>query len=350
MLTGDVASVLQGALVPDGTDLTSTSGRVRINLVLRAIPGDPARMVGDGYFFLQMRAAGGPFDSSVVGGPASFDAFNDIATDRSRFNESTSRGNLYLSKAYYQQSFQFGESFLQARAGILNLSDDFDTNRFANNEARQFLNSALVKSSAYKTGISSPGLVVSYQRNLQRGWLEGIVLRGGYALSRTERAFTSPVWTGEVELQSRIKGYEGHWRVGGTAGQRAGVGSIQGVHLSFDQWLTPSLGAFLRYAVSSAGAGSLSFGPARQSYSGGVQVRFLDVEERVSAWSLGFSQAFGIQQGQEAASERILETYYRWQWTQNISLTPDLQLIFGSGGGRTRATQPVFGLRLNFGF
>jgi hypothetical protein len=297
-----------------------------------------------------MRAAGGAFNSSPVGGPATFDAINDIATDRSGFNESTSRGNLYLSKAYYQQSLQIGSAQLLARAGILNLSDDFDTNLFANNEARQFLNAALVNSSAYKTGISAPGAVVSYQPSFERDWLTGVVLRGGYAVSRTERAFTSPVWSGEVELQTRLRGYEGHWRFGTTVGNRAGVGSIRGMYLNFDHWLTPSIGAFARYGLSNSSAGSLSFGPARQSYSGGVQLRFVDEEERVSAWSLGFSQTFGIPNGEDLASERVLETYYRWQWTRNIALTPDLQLIFGSGGRRSRATQPVFGLRLNFGF
>ena len=351
VLTGDVASVVQGAVVPGSTDLASTSGRVRFNFVMRAISGDPARMVGDGYFFLQMRAAGGAFDSSPVGGPASFSAINDIATDRSSFNESTSRGNLYLSKAYFQQSLALGSSHLLARVGIINLSDDFDSNRFANNESRQFLNASLVNSTAYKTGLSAPGLAVTYQPGYERDWLTGVVLRGGYAVSRTERAFTSPVWSGEVELQTRLRGRDGHWRFGATAGNRAGVGSIRGFYLNFDHWLTSNLGVFGRYGLSNSSPGSLSFGPARQSYSGGVQRRFIDAEERVSAWSLGFSQTFGIPTGaEELASERVLETYYRWQWSQNISLTPDLQLVFGSGGRRSNATQPVFGLRLNFGF
>ncbi|MBI4463328.1 MAG: carbohydrate porin [Acidobacteria bacterium] len=350
VLTGDVASVLQTTNVSHAPDLTSTSGRVRVNFVLRAIAGDPSRGLGDGFFFLQMRAAGGAVDSSAVGGPATFSALNDIATDRSRFNESTSRGNLYLSKAYYEQALQLGDALLTARGGVLDLSDYFDTNLFANNEARQFLNSALVNSAGYKTGISTPGLVAAYQRKMGGDWLESIVIRGGFAVSRTERAFTSPLWTGELELQTRFGGYDGHWRWGGTAGNRAGFGSIHGVYLSLDQWLTSRTGVFARYAISSSGPGSQSFGTARQSYSGGLQLRFMDAQERASAWSIGFSQTFGIATDEVQVSERILETYYRWQWTQHISLTPDFQLILGSGGRRSRAIQPVFGMRMNLGF
>jgi carbohydrate-selective porin OprB len=92
------------------------------------------------------------------------------------------------------------------------------------------------------------------------------------------------------------------------------------------------------------------FGRARQSYSGGIQLRFVDQGDRVSAWSLGFSQTFGIETGDPLASERILETYYRWEWTHNISLSPDFQLVLGSGGRRSRGTQAVFGLRANFGY
>jgi hypothetical protein len=75
-----------------------------------------------------MRAAGGAADSSVIGGPALFTALNDIATDRSRFNEGVSRGNIYLSKAFYQQRLTVGQDYLEGRAGIVNLADVFDTN------------------------------------------------------------------------------------------------------------------------------------------------------------------------------------------------------------------------------
>ncbi len=119
VLTGDVASVLQVATVPKGPDLTTTVGRARVNFVLKALSAESKRPLGDGFFFVQMQAAGGAFDSSVVGGPASFSALNDIAVDRSRFNESTSRGNLYLSKVFYEQNLNLGESRVLGRVGII---------------------------------------------------------------------------------------------------------------------------------------------------------------------------------------------------------------------------------------
>jgi hypothetical protein len=349
VITGDITSGLQAATVTGGADLTSTFGRARVNVVARAVPGSADGRFGEGYFFLQMRAAGGAFDSSPVGGPRSFSPFNDVATDRSRYNEGTSRGNLYLAKTFYQQQLRLGEGYAVGRVGILDLSDYFDTNEFANNEARQFLSSALVTSAAYKSAISAPGLMVEYHREVRGARVNGAVVRLGYGLSRTERAFTSPLWTGELELQTALHGYRGHWRAGGTLGNVAGFGSVKGFHLNFDQWFSGSLGMFGRYAFSNASAGSLALGPVRQSYSLGWQRRFVDREDRVSAWALGFSQAFPILREAPLASERVLETYYRWQLTQNFALTPDFQLVLGSGGRPKRGVQPVFGLRANFG-
>jgi len=350
VITGDVASVLQGAPVNDEPDMTATSGRARVNFVLRAFSGRQDKGLSDGYFFVQMLSAGGAVDSSVVGGPRSFTALNDIATDRSRFNESTERGNIYLRKAFYEQRLTLGENELTGRAGIIDLTDYFDTSLFANNEARQFLNGAFVNSAAFKTGISAPGLMGAYTRKIDKDWLEAIVIRAGYAVSRIERAFASPVWNGEIEAQTLWKGHRGYWRMGGAFGNRAGVGSVRGFYLGVDHWVAPKIGVFGRYAISDSGVGSQSFGPVRQSYSGGLQVRRVDTGDRISAWSIAFSQAFGITTDMRLASERVIETYYRWQWTQHISITPDFQLILGSGGRRTKGTQPVLALRLNFGF
>jgi hypothetical protein len=88
-------------------------------------------------------------------------------------------------------------------------------------------------------------------------------------------------------------------------------------------WISPREGVVGRCAVNNSGPGSHAF---------------------------GFSQAFGIPTGELLASERVFETYSRWQWTQHISLTPNFQLILGSGGMPFRGTQAVFGTRVNFGF
>ena len=157
VMTGDVTSGVQMATVPgDSPHLTSVFGRTRVNFTLRALPAR-SQVWDEGYFFLQIGAAGGPFDSSVVGGPESFSSFNDVASDRSRFNEPIARGNLYLGKAFYEQGIRWGSSRLSARAGVLDVSDYFDTNQFANNEVRQFVNSAFVNGAAYKSGSRRSG-------------------------------------------------------------------------------------------------------------------------------------------------------------------------------------------------
>lgn len=351
VVTGDITSGMQAATVSNKSDLTSTFGRVRVNFVSRAVPGSTDGRWSEGFFFVQMVAAGGPFDSSAVGGPTPFSAFNGVAISRSAFNEGEARGNLYLNKAFYQQQVKLGRNdSIRGRVGVIDLTDFFDVNEFANNEARQFLGDAFVNSPAFKAGISAPGLMGEYRRDVDRDWLDGLVLRTGYAVTRTARAFTSPIWTNELELQTRFGGRSGTYRFGGTLGNVPLEGAINGFHLSFDQWISDDMGVYARYANSNSGPGSLALGPVDQSFGGGVQLRFVDESEHVSAWGLGYSQSTGIQSEVRSPSERALETYYRWQVTSNFSLTPDLQLVFRSGGNRTGGTHGVAGFRMTFGF
>lgn len=350
VMTGDITAGFQAATVSANPDLTSMFGRARLNFVARAVPASPDGRFSEGYFFVQMLAAGGPFDASVVGGRASFSPFNDVATDRSAFNEGLSRGNVYLSKVYYQQRLNLAKDYVVGRVGVIDFSDFFDVNEFANNEARQFINSALVNSTAFKTGIVAPGFMAEYHRQTRWDWLREAVVRGGYAVSRTERAFTSPLWTGELQLRTLLQGRDATVRIGGSAGNVADVGGISGFYFNFDHWVSRDIGVFARYGISNAGPGSQALGPAHQSYSGGVQWRFADREDRISAWGFGFSQTFGIETENSSASERVLETYYRWQMARNFSLTPDFQLVLGSGGANKGGTHTVLGIRMNFGF
>ena len=322
VITGDISSGFQAATVPGASALTSVFGRARVNVVARAVPGSADGVLSDGHFFVQMQAAGGPFDGSPVGGPNSFSPLNDVATRRSRFNEGLSRGNLYLGKTFYQQSLKIGDGRLAGRIGLIDLSDFFDTNALANNESRQFLNSSLVNSAGYKAGFVAPGAMGEYRRKIDRDWLDGAVFRAGYAVSRTERAFTSPIWTGELELNTRLRGHRGNWRVGGTLGHVADVGSLHGIHISTDHWVSERIGVFGRVAWDSTGRGSLSLSPVHWSYSGGVQWRFVDSADRTSAFAVGFSQAFPINPDDTLSSERILESYYRWQFTKTSRCRP----------------------------
>jgi len=175
-------------------------------------------------------------------------------------------------------------------------------------------------------------------------------VRGGYALSQTERAFTSPLWAGELELVTTLRGQRGHWRIGGTAGSVADAGSVSTFHISADHWLSRHFGVFGRYGFGSSGAGALRFGPVQWAYSGGVQWRFVDDQDRTSAWSVGFSQAFPTDTVEGQASEKVLETYYRWQITRNVGLTPSFQLVGVSGGRNTASFHTVYGVRLFFGY
>ncbi len=351
VVTGDVNAGLQYARVPDVSDMSSAFGRFRLNVVARAVPASAGGRRSEGYFFLQLRAAGGPFDSAPVGGPRAFSPFNDIATDRSQFNEGLDRGNFYLGKAYFQQGYRFGKGGryrMLGQLGVVDFSDFFDTNAFANNEVRQFLNTAFVNAAAYKTAIGAPGMMGEFNANWQRNWLDGVVFRSGYAIARTEKMFQSPTWNGEVELRTLLSGRPGAFRLGGSIGNVADSGGFRTIYFSMDHWLTSDFGVFGRLVVNNQGPGSQVFGPLRSSVSGGVQRRFVNADDYVSAWGLGFSTAWGIDPGNTLRPEHVLETYYRWQITNNFALTPDFQIINGAGGAP--GTHVVLGMRANFGF
>lgn len=351
VVTGDITSGFQAATVEQGPELTSAFGRARVNFVMRAAPGSDDGRVSEGYFFVQMLAAGGATDTSPVGGPPAFSPLNDVATDRSSFNQGASRGNVYLKKAFYQQEFSLGsQGTVLGRVGVISLSDLFDTSEFANNEARQFLNAAFVNSPAYKGGVGAPGFMLEYRRPVDFGAVEALTVRSGYGITRTFRALTSPLWTNEIEAQVSVRGQRGAYRVGATVGNVPDSGGLGGVHFGFDQWLTSRVGMFARYAQSNRGTGSLALSPVRQSYSLGSQWRLGDDVERMSAFGVGFSQAFPIDSTAFPVSERVIETYFRRQLSANLSLTPDLQLVFGSGGQSELATHVVGGVRISVGF
>jgi hypothetical protein len=244
-----------------------------MNFVVRATPATPNGRFSDGNLFVQLIAAGGAFDTSEVGGPSSFSPLNDVAVARSSFNEGLSRGNVYLNKVFYQQQAQVGEGSLLGRVGVLDFSDYFDANEFANNEARQFINAAFVNSAAFKGGLSAPGFMVELDPSFKQGWLRGAVFRMGYGITRIERAFNSPLWTFEAELRPWLRGYQGTWRLGSTIGNVSGAGGVQGFYLSVNQWVSSRIGVYGRSAIANSGAGSLLLGPARQSCSGGLQWR-----------------------------------------------------------------------------
>lgn len=349
VVTGDIATGIQAAPLPSSSDLTSAYGRARLNFVARALPGSADGRTGDGLFFVQFQSAGGAVDTSAVGGPGSFNSLNDIATNRSAFNEGLSRGNVYLNKVFFQQERRMFGGSVQGRIGVIDLTDFFDTNEFANNEMRQFLNSSFVNAPAFKGGVGAPGAMAEYTRTLDRGSLREAVVRAGYAVSRSERAFTSPLWNTEVELRTLLSGKRGSWRFGSTIGNVADVGSVRGFHFNFDHWLSSRSGVFGRFSASNAGPGSLALGPVRRSYSGGYQRRFFDEDEDVSAWGVAFSSSSGIETGMRLETERVLETYYRWQLSEGLSLTPDFQFVVGSNGRSERAVYPVLGLRVAFG-
>ncbi|MFQ5658174.1 MAG: carbohydrate porin, partial [Candidatus Methylomirabilales bacterium] len=124
--------------------------------------------------------------------------------------------------------------------------------------------------------------------------------------------------------------------------EKAGVPSGKGFALSFDQEVTQSLMALLRYGYGDDGGLEV-----RHILSGGVTVNdpFGSTDDL-----LGVAAAWGEPQDSSLRNQYTVEAFYRVQLTPNIQLTPGYQLIINPSENRDDDVIGVFEIRLRLFF
>ena len=299
---------------------------------------------------------------SVLGG-VNADAYGDQVID--------------VTELYWEQTFLDGR--LRFHIGKLDITGgfehrgcpvSFDCNAYANDEASQFLNAALVNNPTIPFPDCGLGAAV-YAEVLPRVYVSAGVAdaradpreTGFRTAFHGEDYFVGLFETGITPLiPSPNGGLQGAYRVGmwyqpepkqrhsGTT-KRDDVG----FYLSFDQAVfresaeeddTQGLGLFLRYGFAHSDQNEIEhFWSVGAQYEGLIPGRDADV------LGVGFAQGRLVRDaGYDEDHESVLEIYYSVPVTPWLVLSPSVQYIWNPGGNSGVGDSVVLGLRCQMSF
>ena len=257
--------------------------------------------------------------------PWAADTENDVKNINGRNRD-------YLLTAWYKHTFQFtGEDQLSLMFGILDASRYLDTNRYANDEYTQFMNSALT---------NGPNVFLpSYDVGVAMKWDDGpwslraVVLDVGenddgnnYSFYGLQLGFTANNTFGIGHYRFIIDGASEDF-LDPTGTQLEDRASAL---LSFDQEFSNNVGAFVRFGWQTDDA-AVDYSAI---YSGG-----LDFKGPI--WgrpddNIGIGYAYLNGGSLDIDASQVAEAYYRWQLGEVFGLTADVQYMrddYKAGGG-----------------
>lgn len=326
----------------------------------------------------------------------------------------TSRPNVYLETAYYKQNFKDGIPILtdwgitpdkegwettgDLYFGLIPWRFLFDKSPYRGNELTQFQNTLLVNTPGLAVNQNSP--MIAYQ------WHQGLGENANFDFTTAAASInSSDAYDGfNVTYEGRLNyilgdewfnngsvyvgGYHA-WLGGGTLGQStsvfnrlgANVGDLQGNRLDafyggWNQEWYKGIGTFVNAVFqSSAPVGAfLTSGNQVNGANGafnGTNARMTSVRYALSTglqvpmsafgdwraddtFGVGYAMANLHRRGGESGSatdfEHVLESYYKYQFTDSISIVPSVQFIMNRFGLDGNGLSTAFGVRTNFLF
>jgi high affinity Mn2+ porin len=284
---------------------------------------------------------------------------------------------------------------LEISAGKLALNDVFDVNRYATSTRLQFMNWGLWQNTAWDFAADTRG----YSNGLAVAWItpRWAVRAASFQMPTAANGnkFDSHLLEAhgdQIELSispgssgfvARALVFENHARMGdyaealriGVARQRspdivaddASGRTKYGYGFNVEQPLADSgeTGAFARFGWNDGRTESFVFTEVDQHVSAGMQIaggHWGRMADRVGIAAVQHDLS-GIHRAYLAAggagfllgdgrltygSERIVESYYRWQATRGLQLSGDVQWIVNPGYNRDRGPATVVSFRANF--
>jgi hypothetical protein len=288
-----------------------------------------------------------------------------------------------LGQAWYQASIPlpFGgfrplsRETLEVNFGKMDPFAFFDQNAAANDETRQFLNTAFVHNALLDAGGDigvdangfSPGMRVSYlnEREKLEKWRLSLAVFGAGQGANYVRFFSSPLVIAQAETQERFfDGLIGNYRVytwnNGQGTNYDGVASPHtGWGMSFDQRIGDGITAFGRYGE--VNQGKLYFD---RTVSLGTEINGSYWRRAGDVVGVAFSaQRIGASFHNDSATldantdgkldygytaqgwENVTELYYRYRINKQFELSPDLQFIMNPAGNGAASSVTILGLR-----
>lgn len=252
----------------------------------------------------------------------------------------------------------------------------FDQNAAANDETKQFVNTAFVHNPLLDAGGDigvdangfTPGLRLSYLNWMDKRepWRLSLGIFGAGRGANYSRFFSAPLVIAQAETQLRMMGgllgnYRAYyWRTGQATSYLGDTPQRSGWGVSMDQRVGDATTLFARYGqhIGSSGARfdrAITAGAEiagsdwnRGGDSIGIAAGLLRTSKGFRADSLTVdADANGTPDFGYSAkkSERLMEVYYRWRFNKQFEMSPHLQLIANPGADGGAKTYQVVGVR-----
>lgn len=292
-----------------------------------------------------------------------------------------------LGEAYYQASIPlpfggfkpYSKQTLEVTVGKMDIFGFFDQNAVADDESRQFLNSAFVHNPLLDTGGEvgvdangfQPGAVTSYYNhaNNSEPWRLSLGIFGAGHGANYQHFFSSPLIMAQAETQLRFNGLTGNyrayaWRTGQGEQLDGSIDRHAGWGISIDQQVDDGIVLFGRYGK--LGQGNVRFDQAltlgaefngsRWSRGGdtlGVAAGWLRASDAYRAFG-GSGDLKGDGSGVFAftpdGAEKVAEIYYRYRISSQFELSPDFQYVWKMGANPDADDVAIYGLRAQFSY
>ncbi|MBN1585950.1 MAG: carbohydrate porin [Candidatus Omnitrophica bacterium] len=341
--------VVQGTDQANGDDLlqpeeSASEASYSIDVEIEKLFGE------SGTGFLHLEAGGGAgIDSAVKAfSPLNYDADDDE--------------NVRVTELFYEHSFSKLPLFVTA--GKLDPTVYLDVNNYANDECSQFLGGIFRNSQTIEFPDNAAGLRASYDPTEFLD-LEFLALDADADFSDI---LGDLFLAAQVTLVPHLWERPGNYRFFAWTNNASHTKWLDttrssedgfGAGLSWDQALTDQAGAFLRYAWqdSSVSLEGADFS-LEHSWSLGVQLTGEGWKRDADVLGLAVGQNlpshdYKKSQGAKGRAETHLELYYNWAAHENLTLTPDLQVVwepFGGDAANGTDTLWVGGLRAQMDF
>ena len=256
------------------------------------------------------------------------------------------RNRDYLLTAGYKHKFRFRKDhYIEVSAGIIDATEYVDQNRYANDEYTQFMNQALVNGPGGFAPSYDVGAAVEWE--IGRFSVKGVSM----GIGRNEDGNSYNYYAVQMAVHPEIAFGRGNYRLNlsqttsdflDPAGER--LVARKGTLISFDQELGKLLGAWVRFGWGNDAPVRLW----RDLYTGGIDIKGRSWNREKDNIGIGFAHLSGG--NQEIDRSNVLETYYRFVFTEMLAATADLQYLEDDDRESGERKGWIFGLRLTVEF
>jgi len=271
---------------------------------------------------------------------AVFHGVNDDAGD--------SGSSLEVTEAWYEH--YFCEERVVLTVGKIDPSSYVDGNAVANDETMQFLNDGLVNSLAIEfPEDNGAGVHVGVY---PAEWIE---LNFTWAESDAdwEDLFDNSFGIAEVNIKPGLLERDGNYRLyvwtnGSDKAEIDGTDTDEdgwGVGVSLDQQLTDNVTVFLRAAYEDDDVYEVE-----SAWSIGAEVRGTKWSRENDVLGIAVAQAIVNDDLDPDDTETLVEIYYNYAVNDQLSISPDIQIIDSPGGDSDNDTVVVLGARAQVNF